>query len=510
MMFWMHELSCRIPFALLACALSCVASLARGQTAPATAPVDHLAPPPASSAPAGLRGPERVPWAELNAQSVEQLTAVLKDPNWPIRVFGLLRLERYSGDEPQNFVRAALSDEAWQVRCFAIRQASHMRIDIAPAALAEEMDPHVLRAALRHGVAIPAEQIEPHAKRLLKTRGIEELLLGLELAACSDIEEVRTEAEKRATRLIKNMEDGVALLIARRLAVVVGLDAPPEDGREWRAWLASTGEKVTLASPEASRRAGAHAAAPLIAEIDDEVFTRLLDYLSSLKQRDLDLVIVMDATASMIPMVNSARAGVDALILFMSDISRSMRLAFIAYRDHDNAPVWDGHPFTTDIASIRKYLFDLRITGGADYPEAVLEGLTACAELTWNKKAEREIVLVGDAPPHEEDLYKVRELLDTLRNSGITVHAVHVPMQYPKGYFERLAPERADAARQWLQDYHESTGKAFADIADGGGGKKAELTRAEELVPAVMHFTIEEAWWSVFDEFYGMYLELCR
>ena len=33
---------------------------------------------------------------------------------------------------------------------------------------------------------------------------------------------------------------------------------------------------------------------------------------------------------------------------------------------------------------------------------------------------------------------------------------------------------------------------------------------AEQLVPAIMHLTIEESWWPPFDEFYAAYLELCR
>jgi hypothetical protein len=388
-----------------------------------------------------------------------------------------------------------------------------MHIEIEATAFKDEMDPHVLRAALRAGIALPAEQIKPHARRLLNTRGIEELMLGLEIAASSDVAEIRADAEKRAVPLVKNMDEAVALLVTRRLSLILGVSGgpgAPDSARAWRAWVASKADKVTLAQPEAIRHACWHASTPLLDELDDDAFERLLDYLSSLRQRDLDLVIVMDATASMVPMVNQVRAGIDSLILFMSDISRKMRLAFVAYRDHDNQPVWDGHPFTTDITSIRKYLFDLRITGGADYPEAVLDGLAACEKLEWNKQATREIVLVGDAPPHDEDVYQVHAVVNAYRDMGITVHAVHVPMEYPNGHYRRLAPDEAEAARKWLEDYNGSTGRMFAEIADAGGGKKTELKAAEDLVPSIMHFTIEEAWWPVFDEFYGVYLELCR
>ncbi len=468
-------------------------------------------PPPASTT---IRteptDPDRVPWDDVSPELREQIPLLMADVNWPIRVFALLRLERYSGAEPQAFIHQAISDSAWQVRCFAIRAAAATGMAIDPTILADEKDPKVLRAALRAGVALPHEQIKPHAQRLLKTRGIEELVLGLELAACSDIEDVRIEAQSRAVRLIRNMDESVALLITRRLATIFGLHRPFETAAEWRLWLAGRGEKVPLAASDFARRSHGRVGSPIITGMDDEAFTRLLDYLSSLKQRDLDLVLVMDATASMIPMVNQVRAGIDSLILFLSDISRNMRIAFVGYRDHDNPPVWDGHPFTTDINSIRRYLFDLRISGGADYPEAVLDGLQATAKLDWNRKAEREIVVVGDAPPHEKDLYQVRALLDGMRDSGVTVHAVHVPMDYPPGTYERLTPMQAEERRLWLENYNKRTGEVFAEIADNGGGKKARLTQADQLVPSIMRFTIEEGWWSAFDEFYEAYLDVCR
>jgi len=486
------------------CAAAAGASAQTAETAPATQPAATAPQPPQ------LSGPQRLPWSEVSPDLQEHMASLLADANWPIRVFAILRLERYSGPEPQRMIRQAVADKDWQVRCFALRAAARMNIAIEPVALSDETDPKVLRTALREGIALPADQIKPHAMRLLKTRGIEELVLGLELAACCDIDEVRQEAEKRAVRLIKNMDDSVALLISRRLALVVGLARPHENAREWRAWLASKGDTLTLATADSMRQSFSRAATPLISGMDDDAFTRLLDYLSSLKQRDLDLVIVMDATASMIPMVNQARAGVDSLILFMGDISKQMRLAFVAYRDHDNEPVWDGHPFTTDITSIRKYLFELRITGGADLPEAVLEGLTATGKLGWNPKAEREVVLVGDAPPHDQDMYQVRELLSSMRNGGVTVHAVHVPMEYPPGMYERMPPPEAEERRQFLENYNASTARTFQEIAETGGGEMTELKGAEALVPAIMHFTIEEGWWSAFDEFYTVYLEMCR
>ena len=50
---------------------------------------------------------------------------------------------------------------------------------------------------------------------------------------------------------------------------------------------------------------------------------------------------------------------------------------------------------------MRRALFGIRITGGADFPEAVFEGLVAASQLDWNRQAARQIVLIGDT---EHDL----------------------------------------------------------------------------------------------------------
>jgi hypothetical protein len=452
--------------------------------------------------------PEKIDFDGLDGPVREQLELLLKSPDWPIRVFALLRLERYRGDEVTGFIRSALSDEAWQVRCFAIRQAHRASIKISEEQFAQESDPRVIRAAMRHGIKLPHAQVETITTRLLRIKGVDELMLGLEIAAACDNPVIRADAAKRAARIIQNMDDSIAALISRRLALLLNAVPAPETAAQWQQWLRLHRDRLELS--RAGDSTSPAAARPIIADLDDEAFTRLLDYLGGLRQRDLDLVIVMDATSSMIPMINQARAGVDAMILFLGDISRQMRLAFVAYRDRDNLPVWDGHPFTGDVASIRNYLFSLRITGGADLPEAVLDGMNACAELEWNKKAERQIVLVGDAPPHAEEIYRVRALVESYRDSGITTHAVHVPMVHQEEYLRSLTPERVVQEQEELKAYNTTTSATFAEIAAAGGGKKAEMTEAQQLVPQIMHFTLEEAWWPVFDEFYDIYVQLCR
>src|SRR5262249_23733315 len=154
-----------------------------------------------------------------------------------------------------------------------------------------------------------------------------------------------------------------ALVVSARMARALQLPSVPEGLAGWRTWLLTQHDLVKLPRPPTTPAKPLNV--PSVVGMDDEVFARLLDYLDSLRQRDLALVICMDAPASMLPMVNQARAGIDSLILFLRDISREMRLGFVAYRDHDNPPVCDVQPLTGNIAAVRNFLFKVRITGGA-------------------------------------------------------------------------------------------------------------------------------------------------
>ena len=451
-----------------------------------------------TAAPAPRAAAAGVPWAQAPPREQAVVERYLQAPDWPICVFGLMRLERYTGEAVETMVRDGLRSESWAVRCFALRQAARIGVAIDPQDLAEETEPHVIRAALRHGVRLGPQPLERVAQRLLETRSVDALLLGLEIAAASDVEKLRAEAARRIAVVIRNMNTTTEAIVAERLGRLLGLEAAPRSLREWHLWLQAQDEVVLPPPPVWV----ASSQGPLVATMEYEPFNRLWDYLDALRQRDLDLAIVMDSTSSMIPMINEVRVGVDSLILFFNDVSRVMRLAFVAYRDHDNPPIWEGHPFTRDVASIRDFLFGIQITGGADLPEAVLEGLAACRQLDWNPRASRQLILVGDARPHDEDLYDTLQLAEWYVRNGVTVHAVHVPQE--------VLPNAGPRYREEVRDHTVRTETAFAHIAEAGGGRLVKLAGARELVPAIMHLAIEEQWWPVFDEFYALYRELCR
>lgn len=118
----------------------------------------------------------------------------------------------------------------------------------------------------------------------------------------------------------------------------------------------------------------------------------------------LDLAFVVDTTGSMGGLINAAQ---QQMIRMIEELSKAaevvLRIGIVEYRDHppQDKMVYRVHPFTGELARAQKTINGLKVDGGGDGPESVLDGvLAACRELQWRAHARRIAVLIGDAPPH--------------------------------------------------------------------------------------------------------------
>lgn len=188
-------------------------------------------------------------------------------------------------------------------------------------------------------------------------------------------------------------------------------------------------------------------------------------FLTDLRGRGLDVVFVIDATGSMQRFIDRAREAIDDIIQDLATVVPSLRIGMVAYRDLGDEWITQRAELTTDRYHIHTFLLGLRASGGRrvlpDFEEAVEVGLEVAAnQMDWREGSRRVILLVGDAPYHEEDRAAAQSVVRSFaRDSHSLINTIYVSA----GDFEKPT-ENQTRARD-----------VFERIANTGGGMAFEL-----------------------------------
>jgi hypothetical protein len=174
---------------------------------------------------------------------------------------------------------------------------------------------------------------------------------------------------------------------------------------------------------------------PPPASADDRTSSRIAALIPR-GSRSLDLVICLDTTQSMEPYIDEVKKNLSPLVRERTAGFKSFRIGVVLYRDYwPDEYITKKMPFTSDIAAFDRYVKDARVFGGKDVPEAVYEAIYAAAtEFDWKADA-RQVIVLGDAPPHPEPKGKIgfAEAAAAAELLGIDVEALIEPVDFPAG-----------------------------------------------------------------------------
>lgn len=125
--------------------------------------------------------------------------------------------------------------------------------------------------------------------------------------------------------------------------------------------------------------------------------------VSASRAQQLDLTFVVDTTGSMGDEIRYLQSELTGIIgsLQSRHPGASIRVAFVFYRDQGDAYVTQTIGFDGNISRAQSVLMAQSAGGGGDYPEAMDEALIRGVGLDWRPGAVRSMVLVADAPPHD-------------------------------------------------------------------------------------------------------------
>jgi len=149
--------------------------------------------------------------------------------------------------------------------------------------------------------------------------------------------------------------------------------------------------------------------------------------------RKVDIIFVLDETASMVDNIRGIRAYVDFLFETMEREGRDATFGLVTFTDKTKT-----YGRTDDLGTFKNWLFKIGVDGGGDIAEAGLDGLMAAVKETqFRKGAQRLIVLASDGAFHDADYngrsaYSLDEVIETLQNEQVRVDVIgidYLPIQ---------------------------------------------------------------------------------
>lgn len=184
--------------------------------------------------------------------------------------------------------------------------------------------------------------------------------------------------------------------------------------------------------------------------------------VSELEVPDLDLVICLDITGSMVDQIESLKSQVASLAEILNKISPT-GIGIVAYGDKD---AWKPHPgfylrtVSTDVAAVQAFVAGLSAGMGQqrdsyDLAESISLALEQAesVNMNWRPQAEvRQVVVITDASAKDESAALV--VAERLRASNVQVSAVWIKGRYPEGWEE---------AEDFLRELSERGGGEFVD-----------------------------------------------
>ncbi len=218
-------------------------------------------------------------------------------------------------------------------------------------------------------------------------------------------------------------------------------------------------------------------------------FTR---HIKLLREGGLDVVFVFDSTSSMAEFLQQVKYKITNLTATFKELVPTVRIGMVTYRDRGSAFITRAHRLTYGTKSLQQFLNEIEPGEGGDREEAVDEALrVAVEEMKWRPKAKKIILLIGDAPPHEQNIDKTLKLIELFRNS---MHGAVATLDTRRQIFIPISSSEAHQQQGIVME-------SFKRFADCGGGESARLLNEDKVIRQMVIMVFGTRWEMFLDEF---------
>lgn len=176
----------------------------------------------------------------------------------------------------------------------------------------------------------------------------------------------------------------------------------------------------------------------------------------------IEIVIVFDSTGSMGSEIQNVK---QRILEISSSVMRKIpraQFSLVTYRDRGDAYVARGIELQKNPSHLLSFINGVQAGGGGDRPEAVQAGMrVAIEDNRFRSKAQKVMILFGDAPPHAYDLPICLKYAERFRG-------------YRKGQVHTVTCRASTPLRE------------FYEIARSGGGDAFLMNQADRLMDEIL------------------------
>lgn len=214
---------------------------------------------------------------------------------------------------------------------------------------------------------------------------------------------------------------------------------------------------------------------------------RFAAYVRGLRETGFDVVFIVDATGSMDWAIAEVRTRIVDIVDSVRSLVPIARFGIVAYRDYDDPEfVTRLQPLTFSLVKLARFLNTLEARGGGSWQEAISAGLeVASDEAGWRLGAKRVVIIIGDAPPHQENFDRLLALTRELVSLNGQVSTLDVSNDSNPALIEASLGRPINRAL-----YRNKPMLQFQTIADVGKGRAAtmdgDIAVARQLLSLVM------------------------
>lgn len=323
----------------------------------------------------------------------------------------------------------------------------------------------------------------------------------------------RTEPEALKSALTKDLVDELVTgsmkvnhtvfreRVMKALAVVAPADKKTA-GEMGSWWSKAKGSYEPAPWRGSARAGGGKGGASTVAE----TFVRRAFEMSEV---GVEVVFCIDTTGSMQDIINAVRDAMKDIAAVIQGVSPKFRIGVVQYKDYDD---WkEGAkvlvPLTNNVGELVNKLSKTPASGGGDAPERVEKGLETAldaAQMGWQKESHKAIVIIGDAPCHDDALAKAVELVKNAKDKPFGKEPERPDVATGDGKAKpkpQTRPFITSCMGAGAASVYTTTVTHFKEIAAAGGGLYGEIltqggakNSAEAVTAQILHMCFGKEW----------------